>query len=123
MAEIMWFPKCHRKDFLPARLVADEQRLRDWFDSLGDADRRRSYTLAEIRAAVHVPATRLRVVLYRLGWRQTYNPEFGLSTYSRPQRTPWPTDMQDAEQVIRRLCESETLPAWPAVPMCSYLQL
>jgi hypothetical protein len=85
-----------RDDFRPARLVTDEQRVRAWFESLNEADRRRSYTLAEIRAAVSIPATRLRVVLCRLRWRRSANTEFGVSTYRGPYET-------DADQVIRKL--------------------
>jgi hypothetical protein len=96
MTEGMRRPLSRSDNFPPARLVTEEQRVREWFESLSEADRRCSYTLAEIRAAVSIPATRLRVVLCRLGWKVTGYTEFGMSTYRGPYET-------DADQVIRRL--------------------
>jgi hypothetical protein len=82
--------------FPPARLAAEEQRVREWFDSLADVDRQRAYTLAEIRAAVSLPATTLRVVLRRLRWSVQRDSAYGVSTFRGPYET-------NAEQVIRKL--------------------
>jgi len=87
----------------PARLISDEQQVRNWFDCLSDTDRQRSYTLAEIRWAVSVPATRLRVVLFRLGWKPLRQPGFGVSTYYKPRRSLWPSDVADADRIIGNL--------------------
>lgn len=70
--------------FRPARLFADEGRVQAWFDSMSDRDRQRLYTVPEIRAAVSIPATRLRIVLYRLGWRRRRADNFGIALYQGP---------------------------------------
>lgn len=82
--------------FPPARLAKEEQRVREWFDSLGEIDRQRAYSLAEIRAAVSLPATTLRVVLRGMRWRVRRDSAFGVSTFMGPYET-------DAERVIRKL--------------------
>ena len=65
-------------------MAADERRVRAWFESLGEEDRLRRYTLAEIRAAVGIPATRLRVALYRLEWKRLTDDGFRLVVYQGP---------------------------------------
>ena len=48
-------------------------------------DRRRYYSVAEVRAATGVPATRLRVVMYRLGWQRRRAAQgFGLPLFQGP---------------------------------------
>lgn len=106
MANIVRLHAPHRGEFRPARLVTDEQRIRDWFDCLTEAERLRSYSLAEIRAAVSIPATRLRVVLYRLGWKPRREAGFGVLTYYKPRGLLWPCDLADADRIISKLRES-----------------
>jgi hypothetical protein len=100
----LWPPS--RREFPPARLVSDEQRVREWFDCLNEAARLQSYSLAEIRAAVLIPATRLRVVLYRLGWKPRREAGFGVLTYYKPRSSLWPSDVADADFMIAKLRES-----------------
>jgi hypothetical protein len=94
-----------RREFQPARLSFEEQRVRDWFDCLTEAERQRSYSLAEIRAAVSIPATRLRVVLYRLGWKPRREAGFGVFTYFKASGSPWPSDIADSQSIIAKLRE------------------
>jgi len=76
-------PNCH--GFPPARLLADERRLSDWFSRLDALERRRHYSVAEIREATGIPATRLRVVMYRFGWqRRRSGEDFGLTLFQGP---------------------------------------
>jgi hypothetical protein len=89
-------PLLTHEEFPPARLVAEEKRVREWFDSLPEIERQRTYTLAEIRAAVGLPATTLRVVLRRMRWEVRQDSAFGVSTFRGPYET-------DAERVIRKL--------------------
>jgi hypothetical protein len=96
----------YRQEFQPARLVTDERRVRDWFDCLSEVDRLRSYSLAEIRAAVSIPATRLRIVLYRLGWKPRRESGFGVLTYYKPNKSLWPSDVADADSIAAKLRES-----------------
>ncbi len=70
--------------FRPARLFADESRVQAWFDSMSDHERQRLYSIPEIRAAVSIPATRLRIVLYRLAWRRCRADHFGIDLYQGP---------------------------------------
>jgi hypothetical protein len=78
------FTSASNGGFRPARLFADEDRVQAWFDSMSDRDRQRLYTVPEIRAAVSIPATRLRIVLYRLGWRRRRADNFGIALYQGP---------------------------------------
>jgi hypothetical protein len=96
----------YREEFPPARLATDEQRVRDWFDCLTETARSRGYSLAEIRAAVSIPATRLRVVLYRLGWKLRREAGLGFLTYHKPRTTPWPSDVEDGDSIVSKLRES-----------------
>ncbi len=75
MINIPALPKTKPTAFPSARLLADERCVDDWFWSLGPLDRRHLYTVSEIRAATGIPATRLHVVLYRLGWRRRPAPK------------------------------------------------
>jgi hypothetical protein len=90
-----------RTAFRPARLLADERRVLEWFDSLSDEDRRRHYDVAEVRAAVAIPATRLHVVLYRLGWKRRRDPTFGIFLYQGPFDRWRRQDAEDIEEIIR----------------------
>ena len=74
VSELPMLSKPNSNGFPSARLLADEQRLHDWFVRLDALDRRRHYSVAEIRAATGVPATRLQLVMYRLGWRRRPTP-------------------------------------------------
>lgn len=86
--------------FRPARLLADENRVQSWFDSLSDRDRQRRYTVPEIRTAVSIPATRLRIVLYRLGWQRRRANSFGIALYQGPFHALRHRDMEDINQII-----------------------
>jgi hypothetical protein len=94
-------PHCER--FPPARLTEEEQRIRDWFDCLSEAEQQKSYSLAEIRAAVSIPVTRLRIVMYRLGWRPRREAGFGVLTYSKPLNSPWPREVEAYRSVLLKL--------------------
>lgn len=87
----------------PARLAEDERLVRDWFDRLGEPARRRRYSLAELRAALSIPVTRLRVVIYRLGWQPRREQGFGMTTYFKPPNSHWPSDVEDYRSVISKL--------------------
>jgi hypothetical protein len=56
------------RPFREARLSSDEGRLSDWYATLDDRGRQQWYTLLEIKAAVGISMSRLRVVLFRLRW-------------------------------------------------------
>jgi hypothetical protein len=105
MTNIARLPLKPGRTFGLASLAADERRVRDWFDSLGGPDRLKSYSLAEIRAAVSIPTTRLRVVLFRLGWIALRQTGFGVLTYYKRHRSLWPSDIVDADHIIRKLRE------------------
>jgi hypothetical protein len=91
--------------FRPARLFADEGRVQAWFDSLSDRDRQRLYTIAEIRAAVSIPATRLRIVLYRLGWRRRRADSFGIDLYQGPFHRLRHREIESLSQIIGGLLQ------------------
>lgn len=86
--------------FRPARLLADECRVQSWFDSLSDRDRQRLYTVPEIRAAISIPATRLRIVLYRLGWQRRRANSFGVALYQGPFHALRHHEIEDINQII-----------------------
>ncbi len=86
--------------FRPARLLADETRVLDWFDSLCDDDRRRACSVAEIRAATGIPATRLQIVLFRLGWRRTRAYPFGIFLYQGPFQKWRRRELEDIDTII-----------------------
>jgi hypothetical protein len=89
--------------FRPARLLADEQRVQEWFDSLSDRDRRRHYNVAEIRAAVGMPTSRLHVVLYRLGWTRIRDRQFGIYLYGGPFIQWRRGDSEELDKIIREV--------------------
>jgi hypothetical protein len=68
----------------PARLAGDEQRLRDWYDSLDWAAQDSWYSLHELRAATRIPLARLPTILWRTGWTSKRKPEFSLSVWHGP---------------------------------------
>jgi hypothetical protein len=103
MSTVTVFPRTKSVSFSPARLLTDERRVLDWFDSLCDADRKRSYAIAEIKAAVGVPATRLRIALYRLEWKRERDREFGLAMYRGPFHKNRESDMDDVDRIIREV--------------------
>jgi hypothetical protein len=79
----------------------DEARVLDWFDSLCDDDRRRPYSIAEIRAAMGIPATRLQIVLFRLGWRRTRANPFGIFLYLGPFHKWRRRELEDIDTIIQ----------------------
>jgi hypothetical protein len=89
----------------PARLLADENRLQRWFESLDEFDRQRSYTLEEIRAAIGVPLTRLRVAMYRLGWHRERDRAFRLDVYRGPTQQPAQSPTDEIDEIIRKLSQ------------------
>jgi hypothetical protein len=94
------FTSHNNSAFRPARLFADEGRVQAWFDLLGDRDRQRLYTIPEIRAAVSIPATRLRIVLYRLGWRRRRADNFGIHLYQGPFYRLRHRELESLSQII-----------------------
>ena len=86
--------------FRPARLFADEGRVQAWFDSLSDRDRQRMYSIPELRAAVSIPATRIRIVLYRLGWRRRRADNYGIDLYQGPFHRLRHCEIESLSQVI-----------------------
>ena len=88
--------------FRPARLLPDERRLQDWYESLDDAARNCGYALPEIRAATGVPATRLKIVLYRLGWSQFRTSPSGVLLYRGPSQDSPCDEAGDMQRIIRQ---------------------
>jgi hypothetical protein len=84
-----------------ARLVREERRVEDWFDSLSDEARQQWFTLYEIKAATLVPLARLPSVLYRLRWKVRRERGFALTLFQGP-----------FEQARR--AEREAMDAWIA---------
>jgi hypothetical protein len=68
----------------PARLVSEEQRLRDWYESLDWEGQDAWYTLHELRAATSIPMARLPTVLWRCGWITEPRRGFDLTVWHGP---------------------------------------
>ena len=95
-------PPQHRR-FRPAQLLSDERRLREWYDSLDETARMCGFALAEIRAAVSIPATRLKVVLFRLGWTAFRTGPFGVLLYRSPRAGPMRADTDGLNRFFYQL--------------------
>jgi hypothetical protein len=91
-----------------ARLAREEQRVEDWFDSLSYDDRRRWFTLAEIKTAVAVPMTRLQIVLYRLRWEVRRDRKFDLTLYRGPFEQLRRADQAWVDKLMGALTETDT---------------
>jgi hypothetical protein len=76
------------RPFRNARLSGDERRVTDWYDSLNDLDQCKFYALGEVKAATGIPMSRLRVTLYRLGWRVRRERGFSVYFYQGPLSLP-----------------------------------
>jgi hypothetical protein len=96
------------------RLIREEERVANWFDELSDEDRRRWFTLAEIKAAIGVPMARLQVVLYRLRWDVQRERGFELTLYRGPfaqiRRSEREAEQVELERLLSVLDDSDRLP-------------
>jgi hypothetical protein len=87
VSAVLQFPKVLNMP-REARLIADEARLKAWYDNLPFEEPRKGmdqwYTLHEVRAATGIPLTRLPTVLFRHGWITGRRPGFPLTFYHGP---------------------------------------
>jgi hypothetical protein len=68
----------------PPRLLADEERVKQWYYNLEWEEQDRWITLHEIKHATGVPLTRLPTVLHRLGWVASRKRGFPLTMFHGP---------------------------------------